>query len=136
MNFRGLLFAPCAALCWLAVPAAAQFTVCNQSFDVANLAIGQFADDLFETRGWWTIGPNQCADLIESELDARFVYVFAQDVFGKPLLPGGVPMCLTPKRFVIRGERDCLARGYLEARFHEVDTRRSERWTLFLAQPS
>ncbi|SFJ83218.1 DUF1036 domain-containing protein [Jannaschia pohangensis] len=116
-------------------PAMAQFTVCNQSFDVVNLALGRFDVDVFETRGWWTVGPNQCVDLIEGELSVRFVYVFAKDVFGRPVLPGGVPMCLGSERFVIRGEQNCLARGYQEARFQEVDTRKSERWTLFLAQP-
>ncbi|CTQ33351.1 DUF1036 domain-containing protein [Jannaschia rubra] len=92
------------ALTILPVAAAdAQFAVCNQSFDVANLALGRYVRDTFETRGCWTVGPNQCVDRIEEELDARYVYVFAQDVFGKPLLPGGVAMRLAPERFVIRG---------------------------------
>ncbi|MBQ2261488.1 MAG: DUF1036 domain-containing protein [Loktanella sp.] len=118
------------------VPAAhAQFQVCNQTFDVVNLAVGSFVRSAFETTGWWTIGPNQCVFLIENQLDARYVYVFAQDVFGRIILSGATPMCIAPDRFTIRGESDCLVRGFLEARFHEVDTLRSERWTLFLSPP-
>lgn len=113
----------------------AQFAVCNQTFDVVNVAIGQYDRDVFVTSGWWTIGPNQCANVIDDDLHVRYVYVFAQDVFGKTVLSGATPMCVAPGRFQIRRETDCLTRGYLEARFHEVDTRRTERWTLFLAPP-
>jgi uncharacterized membrane protein len=103
---------------------------------VVNVAIGQFHLDAFETSGWWTIGPNQCADVIDEVLTARYIYAFAQDVFGRVILSGSVPMCVAPTRFEIRGEADCLVRGYIEARFHEVDTLRSERWTLFLYTPA
>lgn len=122
----------CLALCALSRPAYAEFTVCNQSFDIANLAMGQQLRGQFETRGWWKIGPNQCAQIIADPLVNRFVYVFATDVFGKELLAGSVPMCIAPDRFQIEGETECLARGYLEARFIEIDTQDTENWTLFL----
>ena len=122
-------------LCLFPGVAAAEFKICNQTFDVVNVAIGQYDRDDFETSGWWTIGPNQCADVITTTLRNRYVYVFAQDVFGKSVLTGSVPMCVKPDRFEIRGETDCLIRGYIEARFHEVDTLKSERWTLFLNSP-
>lgn len=118
-----------------AFPVHAQFAVCNQTFDVVNVSIGQFDEDSFRTKGWWTIGPNQCANVIEDELRARYVYVFAQDVFGKTILTGSAPMCVAPERFEIVGEADCLVRGFIEARFHEVDTKRTERWTFFLNPP-
>jgi len=112
--------------------ASAQFAVCNQTFDVVNVAIGQYRREAFITSGWWTIGPNQCANVIDEELRARYIYVFAQDVFGKEVLSGSTTMCVGPNRFEITGETDYLVRGFIEARFHEVDTRRTERWKLFL----
>lgn len=112
--------------------AAANFQVCNQTLDVANVAIGQWDLDAWETSGWWTVGPNQCANVIEDTLTARFVYVFARDVFNRAMLPGATPMCVDPEEFRIRGVQDCPVRGHLTAQFLEVDTRRSERWTLFL----
>lgn len=118
-----------------ASPAATQFTVCNQTFDVINVAMGAYDRDDFETSGWWTIGPNQCANVIDEELTSRYIYVFAKDVFGREVLTGATPMCVAPDRFEIRGEQDCLIRGLIEARFHEVDTRKSERWTLFIYPP-
>ncbi len=115
--------------------ARAEFAVCNQSFDVVNVAVGQFEEGEFGTQGWWTVGPNQCANVIRDPLYARYIYVFAQDVFGKAILNGTTPMCIGVEKFSIRGETDCLLRGYLEAGFFEVDTQKTERWTLFLSAP-
>ena len=116
-------------------PASADFAVCNQTFDMVNVAIGTSEGDVFVTDGWWTIGPNQCANVLTEPLAVRYVYVFAQDVFGNIILSGATRMCVAPERFTIRGETDCIRRGYIEAPFHEVDTLRSERWTLFLTEP-
>lgn len=126
------VFCAAAWLGLLVVPAKAQFAVCNQSFDVVNVSIGRLERDVFRTRGWWRIGPNQCANVIRDEITTRYVYVFAKDVFGKEIFNGTVPMCIAPERFVIDGEQDCLVRGYLPAGFIEVDTQDTERWTLFV----
>ena len=116
-----------------ASPAAAEFRICNQTLDVVNVALGYEADQTFRTEGWWTVGPNQCAAALRDPLSARYVYVFAQDVFGNVLLEGAAPMCVRPRAFREPvGVGDCVARGMLEARFHEVDTLDSARWTLFL----
>ncbi len=120
---------------WSPCPAQAAFSVCNQTLDVINVAIGQYKREAFETSGWWTVGPNQCATVIDAPLVSRYVYVFAQDVFGREILRGATPMCVEPERFEIRGEEDCLTLGYLEARFHEVDTQRAESWSLFIYPP-
>ena len=125
-----------AGLSFIAGQAKAVFAVCNQSFDVVNVAVGMFEDDAFVTRGWWTVGPNQCANAVRESLTARYIYVFAQDVFGNEILNGATPMCIGTERFVIRGVDECLIRGHLAANFVEVDTQQTERWTLFLtAQP-
>jgi len=114
-------------------PALAQFAVCNQSFDVINVAIGRDVSDDFQTEGWWTVGPNQCANVIKEELTSRYIYIYAQDVFGQPLVSGSTQMCLSPRKFLIRGLSECWSRGNIAAGFIEVDTLKTERWTLFLA---
>lgn len=134
---RRLILTLVLLLCLPALPAAAQFAVCNQSFDVVNVAIGEETEGEFETRGWWTIGTNQCANVIREELRNRFIYVYAMDVFGQPLLYGSTPMCIdTPfpqPSGAITGIRDCWVQGYKQALFYEVDTQATERWTLFLS---
>ncbi|RLJ36302.1 putative membrane protein [Litoreibacter meonggei] len=114
----------------------AEFAICNQSFDVVNVAIGHDVDGAFQTEGWWTIGTNQCANVIRDELESRYIYVYAQDVFGKPILNGTTTMCIEAKRFTIRGISSCWSRGHIQARFIEVDTEKTQRWSLFLAPPN
>ncbi|WP_308917906.1 DUF1036 domain-containing protein [Jannaschia sp. LMIT008] len=115
-----------------AMPAMASFTVCNSSFDVANVAVAQPRDGGFRTEGWWRIGPAQCAEVIPDALAARYLYVHAMDVFGRTLLSGAVRMCVDTERFVIDGQDDCLLRGYVPADFVEVDTGQRTTWRLFL----
>ena len=123
-----------------ATPARAQFVVCNQSLDVVNVAIGRDAGPGpgtgFETEGWWIVGANRCATVIRDELAARYVYVHADDVFGRPVLYGSTQMCVGAERFRIVGVEACFARGYRPAKFLEVDTKAVSRWTLFLAPRS
>lgn len=113
-------------------PARAEFTVCNRSLDVVNLAIGREIDSAFQTDGWWTIGANQCVDVIREELTTRYVYVYATDAFGQAILEGETNMCIEKRRFTIRGIDACWERGHVAANFHEVDTQAQIRWTFFL----
>lgn len=119
-----------------ATPARAQFVVCNQSFDVLNVALGRDAGSDLETDGWWIVGANRCATVIRDELAARYVYVHADDVCGRPVFYGSTEMCVGAKRFRIVGVEACFARGYRPAKFLEVDTKAVSLWTLFLAPRS
>jgi uncharacterized membrane protein len=119
------------ALC--GTTARAEFAVCNPSFDVINVAVGLDVDDDWQTIGWWTIGPNQCANVVKEELTARYIYIYAQDAFGQSLTTGTTQMCIATQRFQIRGREECWARGHIAVGFIEVDTQRTQRWTLFLA---
>lgn len=137
MGWRRLVAATCLVVaCWFAEPARAEFTVCNQTLDVINISLGQEVGNEFETEGWWTVGANQCAEVIRDELVNRFIYVFANDVFGQALLNGTTEMCVGTKRFVIRGIESCWQRGHRAVKFFEVDTQAVERWTLFVVTPA
>jgi len=118
-----------------ASPASASFQVCNQTLDVVNVAVGFWDIDSWRSQGWWTIGPNQCANVIEDTLRSRFIYVYARDVFNRSILEGTTTLCIEPDAFNIPGRENCLANGNLIAPFVEVDTRASERWTFFLTAP-
>ena len=112
--------------------ARAEFTVCNQTLDVVNLAVGQEIDTAFQTDGWWTIGANQCVNVIREELTNRYIYVYATDVFGHAILSGSTDMCIERRRFSIRGIEECWQRGHRAARFYEIATLDQIRWTVFL----
>src|SRR4051812_45821955 len=122
------------AALWLGLTAAAraEFEVCNQTLDALNLAIAQpKSDGTFVTRGWWIIGANHCANVITEELANQYIYVYATDVFGQPILPAdvqGYDMCVGPKGFEISGTDSCWTRGYMKVHFMEVDTKQQVRW--------
>ena len=124
----------CAALFSIVSPSSAhaEFTVCNQTLDVVNLAVGQKVDNADQTDGWWTIGANQCVNVIREELTNRYIYLYATDVFGHAILNGSTEMCIDRRRFSIRGIEECWQRGHIAARFVEVDTQEQVRWTFFL----
>lgn len=132
-------FALAALLLFASVGAAqAQFAVCNQTIDAINLAVAKDNDGVFKSEGWWTIGANRCVDVIKGELVNRYVYVYATDVFGQPVLDGdftGTNMCIGAKAFAIEGIDSCWQRGFQQVRFMEVDTQAQVRWTLFLKDP-
>ena len=121
------------ALILFGSPVAAQFAVCNQSFYVVNIAIGREIQGDFQTEGWWTIGPNQCANVVKDELKSRYIYIYAQDVFGQPILRGTTQMCISSRKFLLRGITECWSRGNVAAGFIEVYTQETPRWTLFLS---
>jgi uncharacterized membrane protein len=112
--------------------ARAEFTVCNQTLDVVNLAVGQKVDNADQTDGWWTIGANQCVNVIREELTNRYIYIYATDVFGHAILTGSTEMCIERRRFSTRGIEECWQRGHIAAQFLEVDTLEQARWTFFL----
>lgn len=134
----GIFAAAILAALGAAAPAHAALRLCNQSYDVLNIALGQPARDAtdsdgFVTRGWWRVAPNQCATLLRDRLKSRYFYVFATDVFGKEALSGSIPLCVAPNRFTIDRQGDCLVRGYLDARFIEIDTEEQGEWTVFVS---
>jgi uncharacterized membrane protein len=130
-GFAALLLAP---LLGLLAPgqARAEFTVCNQTLDVVNLAVGQEVDGAFQTDGWWTVGVNQCVNVIREELTNRYIYIYATDAFGHAILNGSTDMCIEKRRFTIRGIDECWRHGHIAARFYEIDTLSQVRWTFFL----
>lgn len=131
-RLRGTLISTGIALC-IGGPASAGLTLCNQSFDVLNVAIAQpAAAGSFDSRGWWRVAPNRCVTLERAALTSRYYYVFAADVFGNAALPGATPMCVATRKFEISGQQDCLVRGFLDARFQEIDTQDQPDWTVFV----
>jgi uncharacterized membrane protein len=112
--------------------AQAAFTVCNQTADVANVAIGEQVGGEMRTEGWWAIAANRCADVIKAKLSNRYIYVHAIDVQGRPILDGAVMLCVDTKKFQITGKDACWQRNHLRGVFKEVDTQSSDNWTLFL----
>jgi len=118
----------------LAGPASASFRVCNQTLDLLNVAVGTPAEDGFGTEGWWVVTANSCSEIIRHELESRFIYLFATDVYGQSIVAGAEPMCVGRDEFRILGTDDCYLRGYSKADFKEIDTFSSKDWTVYVTR--
>lgn len=115
-------------------PAQAQLTACNQTLVVLNVALGYAEGDSFKTEGWWSVGANRCSDLVKKPLSDRYYYIYAEDVFGQPVLVGDVKACVDSKKFLVTDTTDCWTRGFRQANFSEVDTQSQDSWTVFIRE--
>jgi uncharacterized membrane protein len=132
LSILAVTFAASLALPLSVQVAKAELTLCNQSLDVLNVALGYESGGDFQTEGWWSIGANRCSELVRKPLTSRYYYLYAEDVFGQAVFEGDIAACVDAKKFVIKGAKDCWTRGRREARFSEVDTLSQEQWTVFL----
>lgn len=122
-------------LAGLALPARAEFRVCNQTLNLFNVAIGYpVAGNLFETEGWWTLAANSCTSLIKKPLESSYFYLYGTDIYGEPAIVGSTDMCVAAKQFTIPDQKDCWVRGFQQVRFLEVNTKNATRWTVFIRE--
>ena len=118
-------------------PAAAYFRLCNNTSSRVGVAIGYKDKDGWATEGWWNLSARGgCEFLLLGTLSSRYYYIYAVDYDRGGEWSGQSLMCTRDKEFVIRGNADCLARGYDRTGFFEVDTGDQADWTVQLTETS
>jgi uncharacterized membrane protein len=126
--------APAAVLICLAVPAAADFRLCNNTASRVGISIGYKDASGWTTEGWWNLPSRSCETMLRGTLAARFYYIYAIDYDRGGEWSGHAFMCTRPKEFTIHGTENCLARGYDRTGFFEVDTGEQQTWTVQLTE--
>jgi uncharacterized membrane protein len=124
----------CVLLATSATPAAADFTLCNNTNSRVGAAIGYKDSAGWTTEGWWNLPSRTCETLLKGALVARYYYVYAIDYDRGGEWMGQAFMCTRDKEFTIRGISNCLARGYDRTGFFEVDTGQQRAWTVQLTE--
>jgi uncharacterized membrane protein len=117
-----------------ASPAAADFTLCNNTSSRVGVAIGYKEAEGWTTEGWWNLPARTCETLLKGNLVARYYYVYAVDYDRGGEWMGNAFMCTRDKEFTIRGISNCLPRGYDRTGFFEVDTGQQRAWTVQLTE--
>jgi uncharacterized membrane protein len=133
--FRSSARAAAAAVLFVlisALPAWADFRLCNNTGSRVGVAIGYKDAEGWTTEGWWNISPRSCDTLLRGALVARYYYIYAVDYDRGGEWSGRAFMCSRDKEFTIRGTDQCLARGYDRTGFFEVDTGEQRSWTVQL----
>ena len=121
-------------LAFSATPAAADFTLCNNTNSRVGVAIGYKDAAGWTTEGWWNLPSRTCETLLKGTLVARYYYVYAIDYDRGGEWMGQAFMCTRDKEFTIRGISNCLARGFDRTGFFEVDTGQQQAWTVQLTE--
>lgn len=117
-----------------ALPAKADFRLCNNTGSRVGVAIGYKDAEGWTTEGWWNISARSCETLLRGTLVARYYYIYAVDYDRGGEWSGKAYMCSREKEFTIRGTENCLARGYDRTGFFEVDTGEQRSWTVQLTE--
>ena len=123
---------PLVLLVLSALPAHADFRLCNNTGSRVGIALGYKDAEGWTTEGWWNISARSCETLLRGALVARYYYIYAVDYDRGGEWSGHAFMCSREKEFTIRGTDDCLARGYDRTGFFEVDTSQQRSWTVQL----
>jgi len=115
-----------------ATAARADFRLCNNTGSRVGVALGYKDGDGWITEGWWNVPARTCETLLRGALVARYYYIYAVDYDRGGEWSGHAFMCSREKEFTIRGNDNCLARGYDRTGFFEVDTGEQRSWTVQL----
>jgi uncharacterized membrane protein len=116
-------------------PGASGLRLCNKTVSRVGIAIGYKVEGEWITEGWWNVTAGGCETLMAGPLVSRFYYVYAIDYDLGGTWGGKAIMCTRDKMFTIKGIEDCVARGYEQSGFFEVDTGQQKSWTVQLTEP-
>lgn len=99
------------ATCAAATAAQAELTLCNRTSYRMDVALGLEKRAQVETRGWFTVDPGQCRQVIDGAYDADMSYVHVKTpaVYGSAPLPqnGNADFCVRDGQFQIADARGC-----------------------------
>ena len=123
---------------WSLPEAHAGFRLCNKTGNRIGISIGYQPPGSKEwlTEGWWNISPDQCKNILNGALIARYYYLHAIDYDEGGIWSGKAFMCTRNKEFEIKGIHDCIARGFERTGFYEIDTGGEPHWTVQLTKPT
>lgn len=97
--------------------------LCNRAEGDVWTAIAVRREESWESRGWWPLAPDECAKVIDAELDAPAYYVYAglrENGVDRPLAAADERFCIAETRFAIIGRENCPERGFSEGRFTTI----------------
>ncbi len=106
-------------------------TFCNQTAAYVTVAVGFDDNDTWVSEGWWGMDPGDCVTVLSGDLTHRYYYYRAtsrdMDFPGEEYF-----FCTDSGPFEIRGDTDCVDRGFRRQEFASVDTGTAAAYTVEL----
>ena len=112
------------------------FRLCNQTESNVGVAIGYKRENEWTTEGWWNVPSKTCRSIIQGPLVSRYYYLYAVDYDAGGKWGGSFQMCTQARAFTIAGYQNCIARGFEQTGFYEIDTGAQQSWTVQLTEPT
>ncbi len=112
------------------------FRLCNQTESRVGVAIGYKKEENWTTEGWWNVPSKTCRTIIQGPLVSRYYYLYAVDYDMGGEWGGTFQMCTEDRAFTISGYQNCVARGFEQTGFYEIDTGAQQSWTVQLTEPT
>lgn len=109
----------------------AELTFCNKSPSQLVVAVGYHSNNVWKSKGWWNIAPNECATPLGGSLNKTHYYYYAKDAAGGKW-EGNHYFCTTSSKFTIAGDENCSGRGYNSTGFKEIKVGNNTRYKLTL----
>jgi len=114
-----LFLIACLATLWLAAPARADLSFCNDTAGRAVVAIGYKGAEGWTSEGWYEIAAGDCATVVPGPLPLTHYYWRGST--GEEDFPAGdYYFCTSDTPFTIVGDTGCEARGHARERFSEI----------------
>jgi uncharacterized membrane protein len=128
------LYLTVALLALSATPSRADFRVCNSSGAQVKMAFGNNDSRYgWTSRGWWTLAPNACQNVLYGDIPPGNYYVYTLDTANRPISvpenqPGGT-FCIKDESFDLRSSNfmtpqntiACEANGLKGVKFRAVE---------------
>lgn len=129
---RGNIWLPVAILgCLAAAPAQAGLKFCNNTNAIQNVAIGfQNKNNDWQSEGWWVMKPGECKTVIGNALERRYYYYRIKSGGVSRKSDADYKFCTSTNEFTIIGDKNCEGRGYNSQWFKQVDTGKSENFSI------
>lgn len=113
------------------------FRLCNQTPYEVWSAVAFGPDDSWRSRGWWSLDPQACVQVLKDELPDQFIYIYGEAVSQEGwriTWDGEHPFCISDVKFEIEGSDQCTQRGFQNAQFQRVDTEGKGGWELYFRE--
>jgi uncharacterized membrane protein len=104
----------------------AGLSICNQTDVPHSLAVAYKDGDVYLSKGWWNLDPNECKIVVGGDLERRYYY-FRATASGLDYENGKYSFCTETDVFNISGDENCEARGYNKDLFKKLDTGKSAK---------
>ncbi len=114
-----------------ASPAHAKLEVCNRTSSPISVAIAFETDADIVSQGWWTVDPDQCERVINTDLNRQYYYHYVRSAALNMEWAGTYNFCTADDpQFRINGASNCEERHFEVTGFRQTDVGTDKDFTL------